>query len=313
MHTIGIDVGGTKMLAVALDPSAPGQLLAEHRVPTPPAGEGLIEALVELVAEVDAIVGTPASAVGVGVPGLVDRDGVLYVGAHLQRVDRLPIAALLSERTGRPVVVDNDANGHAVGEHRCGAARGVDDALVVTFGTGIGAGMISGGRLLQGAHGFAGEPGHMVVDPAGPPCPCGRRGCWEQFASGTGLGRLGRDAALAGRLEAALVLAGGDPDEVRGEHVTAAARAGDAEALAVLDELGRWIAVGLANLVNLMDPALIVIGGGVGGAADLVLPAISGQISAEALGHGRRPDVPIIAAQLGERAGAIGMALLAAA
>lgn len=311
MHTIGIDVGGTKMLAIALDPTEPGRILAEQRVPTPPAGAGLVEALADLIASVDGTTGTPAAAIGVGVPGLVDRDGVLYVGAHLQQVDRLPLAAGLREHTARPVVVVNDANGHAVGEHRAGAARGVDEALVVTLGTGIGAGMISGGELVRGAHGFAGEPGHMVVDPAGPPCPCGRRGCWERFASGTGLGRLARDAALGGRLEAAVELAGGHPEGVRGEHVTAAARGGDAEALAVLDDLAGWIAVGLANLINVMDPALIVIGGGVVEAADLVLPAVRTQVARAVLGQGRRPDVPIVAAELGERAGAIGLALLA--
>jgi glucokinase len=310
MRTIGIDVGGTKMLGVVIDPDHPEQIVATHRVPTPHAGEGLIDALAEQIAHLDAVAGR-VDAIGIGVPGLVDRHGVLHVGAHLAKIDRLPLAQGLRERTGRPVVVDNDANGHAVGEHRVGAARGVDDALVVTLGTGIGAGFIVGGRLVQGAHGFAGEPGHMVIDPTGPPCPCGRRGCWERFASGSGLGRLARDAALGGRLQAAVDLAGGEPEAVRGEHVTAAARQGDAEALVVLQELGRWIALGLANLINLLDPALIVIGGGVVDAADLVLPAVREQVAAAVLGHGRRPTVPIEAAVLGEQAGAIGLGLLA--
>lgn len=310
MRTIGIDVGGTKMLGVVIDPGAPEQIVAQHRVPTPNAGVGLIDALAEQIEHLETMAGR-ADAIGIGVPGLVDRDGVLHVGAHLAKIDRLPLADGLRERTGRPIVVDNDANGHAVGEHRVGAARGVDDALIVTLGTGIGAGFISGGRLVHGSHGFAGEPGHMVIDPSGPPCPCGRRGCWERFASGSGLGRLARDAALGGRLRAAVDLAGGEPEAVRGEHVTAAARQGDAEALAVLQELGRWIALGLANLINLLDPALIVIGGGVVDAADLVLPAVREQVAAAVLGHGRRPNVPIEAAALGEEAGAIGLALLA--
>jgi glucokinase len=309
---IGIDVGGTKMLAVAVDPAAPAAVVVEHRVPTPPAGEGLVEALEELIRAVDGSLGTPARGIGVGVPGLVDRGGVLHVGAHLATVDRLPLGATLHERTGRPVVIDNDANGHAVGEQRAGSARGLDEVLVITLGTGIGAGLITGGRLLRGAHGFAGEPGHMVVDPAGPPCPCGRRGCWEQFASGDGLGRLARHAAAGGRLQAAVELAGGDPEAVLGEHVTAAARTGDADAIAVLHELGHWIAVGVADLVNIFDPELIVIGGGVVEAADLVLPAVREEVAASVVGHRRRPDVPIVAAALGERAGAIGLALLAA-
>ena len=208
--------------------------------------------------------------------------------------------------------MDNDANCHAVAEHAAGAAAGIDETLVITLGTGIGAGIITGGRLLHGANGFAGEPGHMVVDPNGPPCPCGKHGCWERFASGTGLGRLARDAASGGRLDAAVALAGGDPEAVRGEHVTASARAGDADSQAVLDELSRWIALGLANLVNILDPAIIVIGGGLVEAADLLLPEVRRRFADLVMAGEVRPEVPIVPAHLGERAGAIGAALLAA-
>ena len=150
----------------------------------------------------------------------------------------------------------------------------------------------------------------MVVDPNGPPCPCGKRGCWERFASGTGLGRLARDAASGGRLDAAVALAGGDPEAVRGEHVTASARAGDAESQAVLDSFARWIALGLANLVNVLDPSVIVIGGGLVEAADLLLPEVRARFAALVLAGEHRPIVPIVPAVLGERAGAIGAALL---
>ena len=136
---------------------------------------------------------------------------------------------------------------------------------MVTLGTGIGGGLLQGGTLLTGAHGFAGELGHMVVDPSGPPCPCGRRGCWERFASGGGLGRLAREAAQAGQLPEVVALAGGDPEAVRGEHVTAAARAGDPGALAVIGQLGWWVALGLANLVAVVDPSMVVLGGGLAG------------------------------------------------
>lgn len=300
------------MLGVAVDDGQPGTVAFEHRVPTPAGGQGLVDALAELVDGLRARSDDAIAGVGVGVPGLVDREGVLHVGAHLQAIDRLPLAVDLHARIGLPVAVDNDANGHAVAEHRGGAAQGHDDALVVTLGTGIGAGWISGGQLLRGAHGFAGEPGHMVVDPAGPPCPCGRRGCWERFASGSGLGRLARDAAFGGRLAMVVDLAGGEPEAVRGEHVVAAARQGDAAARVVLHDFAGWIALGLANLVNLCDPDVIVIGGGLVEAADLLLPGVQEQVDRAVLGHGRRPVVPILAAALGERAGAIGVALLAA-
>jgi glucokinase len=305
---IGLDVGGTKVLGVAVDPARPGVVVAENRVPTPDGGAGLVDTLLELV---DSL-GLPHASIGVGVPGLVDRAGTLHMGPHLRRMHEVPLAQLLAERSGVPTTVDNDANCHAVGEQAAGAAAGATEALVVTLGTGIGAGIITGGHLLRGANGFAGEPGHMVVDPTGPPCPCGKRGCWERFASGTGLGRLARDAAHGGRLDGAVALAGGDPEAVRGEHVTASARSGDTDSRAVLDSLAHWIALGLANLVNILDPAVIVIGGGLVEAADLLLPEVRAGFAALVMAGERRPMVPIVPAGLGERSGAIGAALLAA-
>lgn len=311
MISIGLDVGGTKVLGVAVDPRDPAAVLGEHRVPTPDGGAGLVDVLGEVVA---ALVGAgpPPVAVGVGVPGLVDRSGRLHMGPHLRRVQNLPLASLVAERCGCPAVVDNDANCHAVAEHGGGAAMGADEALVVTLGTGIGAGIITGGVLLHGANGFAGEPGHMVVDPDGPPCPCGKRGCWERFASGTGLGRLARDAASGGRLDAVVALAGGDPEAVRGEHVTAAARHGDAEALAVMGGFAGWIALGLANLVNILDPSVVVIGGGLVEAADVYLDEVRERFAGLVMAGGQRPELPIVTAALGGRAGAIGAAVLAA-
>jgi glucokinase len=311
MTAIGLDVGGTKVLGVALAAGAPADVLAEERVATPEGGEGLAETLVALAEAVAGRVGTVTS-IGVGLPGLVDRAGTLHLGPHLRHIRDLPLGRLLAEAAGVGVVVDNDANCAAVAEQAAGAARGAQEALVVTLGTGIGAGIITGGHLLRGANGFAGEPGHMVVEPSGPPCPCGKRGCWERFASGTGLARLARDAAHGGRLDGAVELAGGDPDDVRGEHVTDAARAGDAEARAVLGELAHWVALGLANLANILDPEVIVVGGGLVEAADLLLPDVEERFAGLVMAGDRRPRLPIVAATLGERAGAIGAALLGA-
>ncbi len=307
MHSVGLDVGGTKILGVVVDPSTPSTVLVEERVPTPAGGEGLVDVLLALAGSLT----SEPTAIGVGLPGLVDHSGTLQLGPHVRHLLALPVARLLHERSGRRVVVDNDANCHARAEHVVGAAQGHDEALVVTLGTGIGAGIITGGRLVRGATGFAGEPGHMVVDPNGPPCPCGKRGCWERLASGSGLGRLARDAAEAGRLDAAVALAGGDPEAVRGEHVTATARSGDAQSIRVLEAFADWIALGLANLVNVLDPSVIVIGGGLVEAADLLLPLLRKRFLDFVMAGDCRPDVPIVAAQLGERAGAIGAALLA--
>jgi glucokinase len=311
MTAIGLDVGGTKVLGVALAVDDPSTVLAEERVPTPEGGQGLADTLLELAEGLGTGTGR-ATSLGVGLPGLVDHSGTLLLGPHLRHLRGLPLGALLSEAAGFPVVVGNDANCAAVAERAVGAARGAQEALVVTLGTGIGAGIITGGHLLQGAHGFAGEPGHMVVDPSGPPCPCGKHGCWERFASGTGLARLARDAANAGLLDAVVELAGGDPDDVRGEHVTEAARSGDQGALDVVGELAHWIALGLANLANVLDPEVIVVGGGLVDAADLLLPEVQTRFADLVMAGNRRPVLPIVPAVLGERAGAIGAALLGA-
>ncbi|HMK97009.1 MAG TPA: ROK family protein, partial [Acidimicrobiales bacterium] len=172
-------------------------------------------------------------------------------------------------------------------------------------------GIIVGGRLMEGSNGFAGEIGHMVVDPHGPPCPCGKRGCWERFASGSGLGRLAREAAQAGKLDEVVRLAGGDPEVVRGEQLTAAALSGDPDALAVMSDFGWWMALGLANLANAFDPAVIVLGGGLIEAGRVVMEPVR-EAFAELAEAPEARGVQVLPAQLGARAGAVGAGLLAA-
>jgi glucokinase len=298
---LGVDVGGTKLLAVTVDGA--GTVLSEQKVARPVGGDAVVDAIVELAGD--------ATAVGLGIAGLVDRDGVLRVAPNLAEIEDFPFRARLAERLGRPVAVDNDATAATWGEFRAGAAASAHDAVVVTLGTGIGGGIVSGGVLQRGANGFGGEPGHMVVQPDGPACPCGRRGCWERYASGSGLGRLARDAAEAGRVPAVVALAGGDPEGVRGEHVGDAAQAGDAGALAVIDDFAWWVALGVANLVNVLDPEVVVIGGGLVELGDVLLDPVRRCYDDLVLAPRHRPAVPILAATLGERAGAIGAGLLA--
>lgn len=309
MRTIGLDVGGTKVLGVVTDGS--GTVLDEHRVRTP-AGDGG-----RLVAAMAAVVGElrsrhEAAAVGAGVAGLVTRDGVVRFSPNLPGVVELPVRDLLSEAVGLPVVLDNDATAALAGEHRRGAARGVDDVALVTLGTGLGGAFVLDGHLVRGAHGFAGEVGHMVVDVGGVPCVCGRRGCWERYASGSGLGRMGREAAEAGRAPRLVELAGGDPLDVRGEHVTAAAAEGDRQALAVVDVLAGWVAIGLVNLVQALDVSRFVIGGGLAEAGEVLVGPVRAAYAERAVAPEHRPPVEIVVAELGEHAGAVGAALLAA-
>ena len=307
MATVGVDVGGTKILAVVVDRDG---VVAERRVPTPPGASALLDTIGAVVVDVSA--GTTPGAVGIGAAGLVDVAGVLRFSPNLPGIIGLELKAELERRLDLPVHADNDATCAAWGEHQLGAARRFDEVVLVTLGTGIGGGIVTRGRISRGANGFAGEIGHMVVDPAGPPCLCGRQGCWERLASGTGLGRQGRDAALAGRATRVRELAGGDPDDVRGEHVTAAAAEGDAEALAVLERLSWWIALGLSNLANIFDPQAFVLGGGLAEAGDVLFTPVRAAFARLMEGDGSRPAVDIVPAALGARAGAIGAAYLAA-
>ncbi len=291
---VGVDVGGTKVLAVALADEST-EIVGECRRPTPSAGEKeLIEVIVETATAAAKGAGAPLRAVAVGVPGLVDRDGVMRFAANLPGVVEVPLGARLSDRLGVPALIDNDANLAAWGERVAGAGNGADDMLMVTIGTGIGGGIVLGGQLYRGAHGMAGEIGHIVVQFDGEPCECGQRGCWERYASGTALGRIAREARF-----------------IDGEAAMARAAAGDAEALLVVDTFARWMAIGIAGLVNVLDPTVVVLGGGLVEARDLLLTPLRDWLGRLIEGAAHRPPVALVPASLGERAGAIGAALLA--
>ena len=303
---VGIDVGGTKAQAVVIDRG--GEVVETLQRPTP-RGDHSLFALLDVLVELADEVGHEGS-VGVGVPGLVTGDGILRAAPNLDGVADFAIAELLSERFGSDVHVDNDATCATVAEWMLGAGRGTTDMMLVTLGTGIGGGVVANGAVLHGANGFAGEFGHMVVDPAGPPCPCGRRGCWERYASGSGLAMLAREAATGHRLRDVVRHAGGDPQAVRGEHVQAAAREGDPEALAVIDEFSRWVALGLANLTNALDPAMFVLGGGLASGSDLYLDPVRRWFADLLYQSHLRPVPRIEFARWGPLAGAVGAALL---
>jgi len=324
----GIDLGGTKILGRLVDPAEPIRPIYEHRVDTPRGASKITDAIESVVLALNdwsvhhpspasdrerARERPPIAAVGIGAAGLVDLRGVLRFAPNLPTVVDLDLGSELERRLGVPVAVDNDANCATWAEVQLGGAQGANDAVMVTLGTGIGGGFVVGGSLQRGAFGFAGEPGHMLIDPNGPPCPCGRRGCWERFASGSGIGRLARDAAGAGRADRVVELAGGDPEAVRGEHVTTAAAEGDTDAIIIVEEFAWWVAVGVANLVNLLDPEVVVIGGGLVDAGELLMQPVRSAYDGLVLAVDHRPRARIEAARLGSEAGAIGAGLLAAA
>jgi glucokinase len=309
--SIGLDLGGTKVLGLAV--AADGRVLADTRLPTPRGGDAIVATLAEAANALRVQV-PEAVSIGIGAPGLVDASGVLRFAPNLPGVVDLDVPAGVAALVpGSRVRIENDASCAGIGEWAFGAARGAEHALLVTLGTGIGGGIITAGGLYRGANGFAGEIGHMVVEASGIRCVCGQRGCWERYASGSGLARLAREAALANRASRTVELAGGDPEAVRGEHVTAAAREGDPEALAVMDQFGWWLALGLSNLANILDVERFVIGGGLVEAGDLILGPARAAFSGMLEGGRHRPTPTIVPAQLGERAGAIGAAVIAAA
>lgn len=296
---LGLDVGGTKCLAVAVDDD--GVVLERRRVSTPNGAAALEEVLVELVESFERPVDAWAN-IGLGVPGLVSLEGVIVSSPNLPGIENFSVAQRLGERLRRPIPVDNDANCAARAEWLVGAARGASDALIVTLGTGIGGGVVADGRLVRGAHGFAGEIGHVVVVAGGRECACGRRGCWEQYASGTALRRLAREALDEG--------ADWSRSNDEAVDVRQAAERGNESALRVIDEFGNWVALGVATLAHVVDPESVVIGGGVAHRADVVRDAVERHIADHLYASHVRPHPRIALAHFGEDAGAIGAAFL---
>lgn len=279
----GIDVGGTKCLGVLFEN---GKILKSVLRPTPHADE-LVATLAEIARELG-----DYKTLGVGVPGLITPAGVVRESPNLTGAIELDLRARLQKELGHEISVENDATSATHAEWQFGAGRGATDMWMITLGTGIGGGFVSGSKLQRGSHGFAGEIGHMVVESQGIVCPCGQRGCWERYASGSGLATI----------------AGGE----RGEEVIARASAGDKQAIEYLDIFGRWVAIGLVNLTNITDPDVIVLGGGLAEAADSVMPPVKKWFKQLLYAPDNREHPELRVAQLGKNAGAIGAALLSA-
>jgi glucokinase len=310
---IGVDLGGTKLLAGAVDPA----LNVHHRATRPARGSdqaAVLETVLGAVREVrDAIESASGTvdAVGFGIPCMIDQQrGTAVMSIHLPIAD-LPFRDLMAERIGLPVFVDNDANAAMLAEWRYGAAAGARDAALLTIGTGIGGGLVVGGALQRGSQGAGAELGHMVVKADGPPCQgnCPNRGCLEAMASG---GALGREARRVARERPASglgrALAGGR--EISGPLVTELAHDGDVAAIDALAIIGEWLGVGVCNLVNMLNPDVVVIGGGVIAAGDLLLEPVRAVVAERALSPARE-HVRIVPARFGAESGMLGAAALA--
>ncbi len=306
--TCGIDVGGTKIAGAVVDEK--GQVLDEHRVVSPADdAEAVEDAIAELVAELGHR--HPLSAVGIGAAGYVDSARAVVMFAPNVAWRDEDLRGEIQARVDLPVVVENDANAAAWGEFTFGAAADDDNMLLITVGTGIGGGIVIGGELYRGAFGAAAEIGHLRVVPGGRLCGCGNHGCLETYASGNALVRETRGQAATPEAAALLARAGGDAAGIDGPLITAAAAEGDPFAVARVAETGRWLGEAIASLTAVLDPGVIVIGGGVSEAGDLLLDPVRTAFESELAGRGHRPTPEIRAASLGNRAGVIGAADLA--
>ncbi|WP_256841864.1 ROK family glucokinase [Ornithinimicrobium cryptoxanthini] len=312
---IGIDVGGTKIAGATVD--VDGQIHHRSRRETPAQDVDAMSATItdlvhDLLRAADAD-GRTVGAVGVAVAGFVDASGTTVLFAPNIAWRDAPLKRMLEETVGRPIILENDANAAAWGEFRFGPARDDDDMLLLTVGTGVGGGIVSDGELLRGHEGVAAEVGHLRVQPDGYRCGCGNKGCLEAYASGTALVREARELVRGGSPHAgALIdLCGGDPEQLTGEMVTQAAAGGDPAAVELLADLGTWLGEGIASLVAVLDPAVIVVGGGVADAGDLLVGPARAAFGRQLTGRGHRRQADIVLAELGNDAGMIGVADLA--
>lgn len=303
--TAGVDIGGTRVRAALVDER--GSLSQQiSRATDPRAGTASILAAIEDLLK---IANERPVAVGVGIAAYTEYpSGRVAFAPNLQYGDR-DVAAALRRRVDVPVVVENDANAAVWGEHLYGAGRGISEMVMVTVGTGIGGGIVAGGRLYRGSRGFAGEFGHMTVVDGGPECACGELGCLEALASGTAIGRMAREEVAAGARSAIVDLAGGHAGAITGEIVSEAASHGDPVAMKVMETAGRYLGIGLANLANLFDPEIIVVGGGGAASGRLLLDPATRELERKL--SGRREVPKVVVASLGEDAGIVGAAALA--
>jgi glucokinase len=273
-YFLGVDLGGTKILTAVSD--GKGNIKARVKLPTQ-AEEGQERVLNNIVLSIEKVLQEAGLSkkdivrIGIGSPGpLNTREGIIYENANLPWKN-VPIVKLMEDLTGIPVLLENDANAAALGEKWFGAGREADDMLYVTISTGIGGGIIINRQIYHGINDVAGEVGHIIIDPEGPLCGCGRRGCFEALASGTAVNRMGREAVKNQQDTVLKELSGNNPDNINGGMIAEAARMGDKVAQEIWNKAGYYLGIGLTNLLHILNPPLLVLGGGAMKAGDLII------------------------------------------
>jgi glucokinase len=309
--TIGIDVGGTKILGGIVDEQ--GKILAKARRNTPVEGGLALLAAIAAVAN-ELAAQEKVVAVGLSIAGFVSSDrSTMLATPNIAELNGMQLQHPLENAIKLPVRVENDANAAAWGETVYGAGRGCDHLMLLTIGTGIGGGIVTNGELYRGAYGVAGEFGHMRMVPNGLRCGCGSDGCFEKYASGNALLRIAKELAAIKPDEAIKLLALGDgtPEGIHGSHITAAALAGDEVALSAFSEIGDWLGAGIAMLSVILDPERVIIGGGVIEATELLLTPTRNALMRHLPYATKHPAPTIVPAELGNDAGLVGVADLA--
>lgn len=303
-QAIAIDLGGTKTSWALVDTSY--DICNRGEIPTPHSTAEIIQALKKIISET-AAGAAKIQGVGIGVAGLVDFAGGTVVASPNLPLAGVSLTDALQSDLGLDCLIDNDANLAALGELYRGAGRGRRLFIGLTIGTGVGGGIVSEGRLWRGARGGAAEFGHMVVCGGGVPCTCGSQGCFEQMASGAALERFGRELVAAAPDSTLGRLFDGDPARVKGKAIASAARAGNNAALELFDQLGRWLGIGIGSLINIFNPEIVILGGGVASSLDLAMASIEHELL-EVVVDPRAKETPIQISELDNSAGLIGAA-----
>ena len=311
---LGIDLGGTKILTAVA--TAQGKMLSrDHSVtPATKGQEPVVQSILDSIGrtlEQAGIAAPQLSAIGVGAPGLSNSEtGILFTSPNLPGWRDVPLRDIIEKELGKKAFLINDANAAALGELYFGAAKGAHHFIYITISTGIGGGIIIDGEVYTGSIGTAGEVGHMTIDDDGPPCNCGNRGCWETLASGTAMAREARKQIKEGARTSILGYAEGDVEKVTAQVIHNAAKEGDSLAKELITRTGYYVGVGLANLVNIFNPELIVIGGGLSNIGDMLLePAY--EVAGERAFKESYRTVRFALAKLGRDSGVLGAAAFA--
>ena len=305
----GFDIGGTNIRGLAL--ANDGGLTELHQKKHFGDLKSIVDSIVDISTQIQIATSKKIASIGIGCAGLVDSNGVIKTSPNIQTIENFPLRKEVEKRMQVSVAVENDANCAAWAEAKLGVAQGSDNVMVVSFGTGIGAGIILAGELQRGTSGYAGEVGHMVIEKEGLACPCGKRGCWEQYASGSALGRLANE--MLNEEVIAEMTTGVDRQKspISSEQIGAAAQENHPEAMRVLKAYSEQVVIGLQNLAKIIDPEMIVLGGGITAIGEPLLQSIKNSYVKAADSGSDFAEVDIQLARFGNMAGSIGAAMFA--